>query len=224
LQSRHPIGSEAKRKLLHAGIGVGALGLPFMLTEAFMVAAGLALVLGWMLAVRRLPFLKRRFGAVLDDCKRRSWGEVYFALSLAALLCITPGFSVLYALPVLILAFADAAAAIAGRLIPSRALTGLAAGKTVAGSGAFFLVAAGLCLAVLFAATDVPAWQVVIAAAIVAIATCMAEAVCRHGQDNLAVPLVAWGVLWTLQQAAEPAAGMAQDAGRYVQLLLTGGG
>ena len=75
-----------------------------------MVVSGLSLAVAWMTAVRILPCLQRRFGSVLHDCDRRSMGEVYFALSIAALMLITSSNPLLYVIPILILTLADAAA------------------------------------------------------------------------------------------------------------------
>jgi phytol kinase len=202
---KNAIGRELRRKGLHIAVGLAALSFPLLLTEAWMVAGGLLLALGWMTAVRHLPGLQRYFGSVLHDCGRHSMGEVYFALSIAGLILVTRQSPLLFAIPVLILSLADAAAAIAGRLIPSTALTGSLRGKTVAGCTAFFVVSAAICLAMLANFTNLPAWQVVVAALVVATATCTAEALARRGLDNLLVPVVAWTVLRALDLSAKPA-------------------
>jgi phytol kinase len=159
----------------------------------------MSLALAWIVAVKVLPGLQRNFGSVLHDCERQSMGEVYFALSLAALMLVTSNDPLLYVIPVLILSLADAAAAVFGRMIPSKALTGFLRGKSVAGCGAFFIVAALICGALLTLYTELAAWQIAVCTMLVATATCLAEAISRRGLDNLAVPLVAWAVLSALQ-------------------------
>jgi hypothetical protein len=67
-----------------------------------------------------------------------------------------------------------------------------------------------------------PAWQIALCALIVATATCLAEAICRRGLDNLVVPLVAWAVLSALQLSAAPAALTATDFRNSISLLLGG--
>ena len=222
IRSTHKIGQELKRKSFHVGVGLASLSFPLVLNEPWKVITGMSLAVAWMSAVRVLPCLQRHFGSVLHDCERKSMGEVHFALSIAGLLLITSSSPLLFAIPVLILALADAAAAIFGRLIPSTALSGLLRGKTVAGCSAFFLVAAAICVAMLTFYTALPAWQIALCALIVATATCLAEAICRHGLDNLVVPVVAWAVLSALQLSAAPAALAATDFRNSISLLIGG--
>ena len=222
IRSTHKIGQELKRKSFHVGVGLASLSFPLVLNEPWKVITGMSLAVAWMSAVRVLPCLQRYFGSVLHDCERKSMGEVYFALSIAGLLLVTSSSPLLFAIPVLILALADAAAAIFGRLIPSIALSGFLRGKTVAGCCAFFLVAAAICVAMLTFYTALPAWQIVLCALIVATATCLAEAICRRGLDNLVVPLVAWAVLSALKLSAALAALAATDFRNSISLLVGG--
>jgi len=223
IESSHKIGRELKRKSFHVGIGLVALSFPLLWPESWMVVTGLSLALAWMFAVRVLPCLQKYFGSVLHDCDRQSMGELYFAVSVAALILVTRESPLLYVIPILILSLADAAAAICGRLIPSQALTGYLRGKSVAGCSAFFVVAATICVTMLAIYTDLPAWQIGFCALVVATATCLAEATCRGGLDNLVVPLVAWAVLRALQLAVGPALETATDFRNSISLLVTGG-
>lgn len=222
IRSKHALGSELKRKALHASIGISTLAVPIILNEPWTIACGLILTLAWMTAVRILPCLQRRFGSVLRDCKRHSLGEYYFALAIAGLLLVTVGHPLLFAIPVLILSLADSAAAIAGQLYPVHELSGLMRGKTVAGCSTFFIVAATICMSVLGICTDLPNLQIVLAALVVATATTLAEAACRRGLDNLAVPLVAWLVLRMLDLSRLPAAAVAMDTRRLLQTFVEG--
>lgn len=222
IRSPHQIGQELRRKSFHVGFGLVALSFPLIWTESWMVLAGFSMALTWMAGVRVLPCLQRHFGSVLHDCDRKSMGEVYFAVAVAGLMLITSDSPLLYIIPILILSLADAAAAIFGRLIPSPALTGFLRGKSVAGCTSFFIVAAAVCIATLVAYADLPAWQIAICALAVATATCLAEAICRRGLDNLVVPLVAWAVLAVLRISAEPAVSAAADFKNAISLLLGG--
>lgn len=222
LPGTHAIGREFKRKSLHVAIGLAALSFPLVLTETWMVVAGLSLAVGWMIAVRVVPRLQRYFGSVLHDCDRKSMGEVYFALSIGGLLVVTSESPLLYAIPILILSLADAAAAIFGRVIPSQALTGILRGKSVAGCAAFFIVAAVICLTMLARYTDLPDWQIAVATLVVATSTCIAEALARRGLDNLVVPLVAWATLRALDLSGQSAIAIGIEF-RRVLASLTGG-
>ena len=196
VRNTHRIGDEIRRKALHVATGLAALSLPSILPEPWMVLTGLVLVLALLGAIRFTPCLKRRFGAVLHDCRRRSMGEIWFALALAILLLFTSG--VAFVVPVLVLALADAAAAIAGRLVPSKRLTGLMRGKTVAGSTAFFCTTVLICLPMLALHTDLSAGRIATATLLVAASACVVEASCRRGLDNLGVPLVTAAVISAL--------------------------
>jgi phytol kinase len=222
IRSSHKIGEEFKRKAFHVGFGLVALSFPIIWTESWMVITGFALALGWMFAVRVLPRLQKYFGSVLHDCDRKSLGEFYYAVSVAGLILVTSDSPLLYVIPILILALADAAAAIFGRLIPSKALTGFLRGKSVAGCGAFFIVAALICGAMLTRYTELAAWQIAVCALLVATATCLAEAISRRGLDNLTVPLVAWAVLSALKLSAGPALIVATDFRNSISLLISG--
>lgn len=222
VRSTHKFGQELKRKSFHVGVGLASLSFPLVLNEPWKALTGMSLAIAWMSAVRILPCLQRHFGSVLQDCNRTSMGEVYFALSVGALILLTPDSPLLYSIPVLILTLADTAAAIFGRLIPSKPLTGFLRGKSVAGCTAFFVVAAAICVAMLTVYTTLPGWQIMTTALVVAIATCLAEAVSRRGLDNLAIPLVAWAVLAALKLSAGPAVIAATDFGNSLSLLIGG--
>ena len=222
VRSTHKIGQELKRKTFHVGVGLASLSFPLVLNEPWKVLTGMSLAIGWMSAVRVLPCLQRHFGSVLQDCDRKSIGEVYFALSIGVLILITSDSPLLYVIPVLILTLADAAAAVFGRLIPSQPLTGFLRNKSVAGCTAFFIVASLVCVTVLTLYTALPVWQIATATLVVATASCLAEAASRRGLDNLVVPLVAWAVLAALRLSAEPAVIAATDFGKSLSRLIGG--
>lgn len=195
INSRSAVGRELRRKALHIGVGLVALSFPLILTEDWIVVAALSVVVTWMLAVRRVPSLRRRFGSVLHDAGRESAGELYFAVAIAGLLLISSGHSLLFTIPVLILTLADALAAVVGRAWPIGALDGPARGKTVSGSAAFLATAWFVTWPLLAAYTSLDGATVVAIAAIVASLTCITEAISSRGLDNLLVPAVAWLIL-----------------------------
>ena len=111
IRSKHGLAQEWRRKTLHIGVGMVALTSPFYLSEAWMVLGALGLSVLWMVGVRRVPSLAQRFGCVLHDVERTSYGELYYALAIAGLLLATFEEPLLYIIPLSILALADAAAA-----------------------------------------------------------------------------------------------------------------
>jgi phytol kinase len=195
ISSGRTITKELKRKALHIGVGMTALAFPFFLDSTWKVVVALGTALAWLLAVRVVPILRRHFGSVLHGVRRRSLGEVYFALSIAVLLLLTQGSPVFFVIPVLILTLADASAAIAGKLYPVGRLSGFARGKTVIGCSAFFAVAILVSFASLTFLTDLSLRDAILLATVLAGTTCLVEAVSRRGIDNLAIPAVAYLIL-----------------------------
>ncbi len=195
IDSHCPVETEFRRKSFHICIGLASLAFPLFLTEPWMVIVALSLAIGWMITVRRVPAVHRNFGGVLHDTDRVSHGELYFAASIGALLLASGGHTVLYVVPILILTFADAIAAIVGRAYPCMPLPGPARGKTASGSAAFIVVAFAVTWPVLIAYTELAMATAIVASVSIALATCLAEARSTKGFDNLAVPTVALFIL-----------------------------
>jgi len=195
IRSQSPIGRELRRKTLHIGVGLVSLVFPLILTEAWMVVVASGAVVIWMLAVRRIAGLNQRFGCVLHDAGRESHGELYFAVSTAALLLLADGNWPMFAIPLLILTISDAVAAIVGRAWPVGSLAAPARGKTVSGSAAFLLSALIITWSILCHHTELEWLTALAIAGIVACLTCVVEAVSSRGLDNFTVPAIAWLVL-----------------------------
>jgi len=195
IEGGSPVRMEVRRKSLHVLAGLVALTFPLFLTNAGIVACALGLVVAWMLAVRKLPALRARFGCVLHDAGRVSRGELYFAVAIAGLLLIARDTPPLYVAPLLILTLADTAAAIAGRGWPVAALPACTGGKTVSGSLAFFVTAFLVSAAVLAHFTALEPLPICAVSVAVATSSAVTEAVSTRGADNLTVPAVSWLVL-----------------------------
>ena len=197
IKSESPIGCELKRKSLHIAVGFTALAFPLFLTSVWMVLSAITIVLCWMAAVRIVPALRKRFGCVLHDADRESFGEVYFGFAIACLLMLPQPGLVHYAAPILILTLADSAAAIAGRAWPVGPLRGLTSGKTMSGCIAFALTAFIVTFALLTWFAPVDSTRIIAVSLITAIVSAYTEAISPRGFDNLTVPAIAWLVLYT---------------------------
>jgi phytol kinase len=220
IECTREISRELKRKALHVGTGLVALSFPLYLTTPWMILTPLGVIVGWMLAVRHLPVLRRRFGSCLHDTKRASYGEIYFALSIASLMLLTADRPLLFVIPLLILTLADAAAAIVGRLIPVGPLGGIARGKTTSGCIAFVAVAFLTTQVLLFAFTTLPVFQTFQVALVVAGATCIAELVSKRGFDNFLIPAVAYAALQLMNIPQATADGSVAQFCRSVSALV----
>jgi len=188
----HVVARELKRKALHISVGLTALSFPLFLTAPWMIVTALGLVVAWLLAVRRIPILRRHFGSVLHEVSRDSLGEIYFALSIGGLLLLTQDKPLFFVIPILILALADASAAIIGKVFPIGPLSGIARGKTVAGCAAFFAVAFVVSFGSLVGLADLQLAHALMLATALAVTTCAAESVSRGGIDNFVVPGTAY--------------------------------
>ena len=198
IDSSHLIVRELKRKALHINIGLAAISFPLFLREPWMITAAVGLVIVWLTLVRRFPFLRRHFGTVLHDVKRESLGDIYFAISIGGLLLLTQNEPIFFVIPILILALADAFAAIVGKAFPIGPLAGVAKGKTAAGCITFFIVAFSISSWTLATFADLPTTHILFLAAGLATTTCFAEAISRRGIDNLIVPGMAYlTLLWS---------------------------
>lgn len=189
------IGREVQRKTLHISVGLAALSFPLFLDEWWEIVSALALAVAWFFAVRRIAGLRSRFGPVLHGVKRQTLGEIYFALSIGVLLLLAHDEPILFVVPVMILALADAFAAIVGKVFPKGPMTGIAKGKTLAGCGTFFAIALLVSCGMLVLLGNVPLAHALTVAAVLAATTCCAEAVSRRGMDNLVVPAAAYLIL-----------------------------
>ena len=193
--SSRDVGNELKRKALHVTVGLTALSFPIFLSTPWLVCTATCVALAWMIAVRKLPSLRRQFGACLHDTQRVSFGEIYFALAIGVLLLLTVNRPLLYVIPLLIVTLADTAAAIVGRLFPAGPLTGIASGKTISGSAAFLVVAVITTYLTLYAFTNMSFPDTAGIALVVGGVSCLAEAISKRGLDNVFVPAVAYVAL-----------------------------
>jgi len=198
LKCRRGIGNELKRKALHICTGLAALTFPVFLTSPWQICTALGVVVAWMIAVRISPWLRRGIGACLHDSQRISYGEIYFALSVAALLLMTGERPLLYIIPLLILTFADAAAAIIGRLWPFGPLRGFANGKTLSGCMAFAAVTFLITQIALRSFTDLSLLHTIGVALAMAVTGCIAELAGRRGFDNVLIPAVSFATFLLL--------------------------
>ena len=75
-------------------------------------------------------------------------------------------------------------------------LSGLAAGKTVSGSMAFLLSAFLITVVLMISSASLDLVSAISIGAVVAVSTCVMEAISRRGTDNLTIPLIAWAILF----------------------------
>ena len=193
-QTRRAVAPETVRKALHGLMGGVALTLPWVFEALWPVAVLAGLSVALMLAVRRVPLLRRHVGGVLHGVGRRSYGEVCFPVAVCALFALSGGGGLSYTIPLLLLTLADSAAALVGVRLGRMRYATLDGFKSGEGSLAFFLVALPCVLVPLLASGTSLAASLLMALTVGAVTT-LVEASSWRGLDNLFVPLGGFALL-----------------------------
>jgi phytol kinase len=147
-----------------------------------------------MMLLRVLKPLRRGLGATLHSVDRASLGDVYFLTSIPVLFSVAP-VTLLYVVPLLVLTFADALAALIGVRYGRRRYEGVNGVKSVEGSTAFFVVAFFSAHVPLLLFSDVGRAESLLIALLVGFQVMLLEAVAWDGIDNLFIPLGTYIIL-----------------------------
>lgn len=204
-QRRFGLPAECARKLLHVAMGLVTLSFPWLFSSPWPVLALALAALAWLAAIRRGKALRRCFGPVLEGVGRPGWGEGYFVLGAAATFLLAQDSPLFYCLPMAILSFADAGAALIGQRWGRQPGAVRFGGKSLAGSSAFFAIALGCGVVALQAWEGWAPSRSWPHALLLALVTTVLEAMARCGLDNLLIPLGAL-MLLRLEAEATPAA------------------
>src|SRR5882724_4825954 len=103
LQARGWIASETARKLVHLGMGVISLFVPWIFNRAWLVWAVALLCGAALVAVRLIPGAAARFGGALYSVGRFSLGEIYYPLGVALAFTLARGDRAAYCAAVAVL-------------------------------------------------------------------------------------------------------------------------
>lgn len=182
--------AELSRKLVHIIMGSLCLTFPWIFQSALPVcilAVSIFALLFW-LKQRRSPLVQD----VLFTVHRKSCGELLFPIAVAVTFALYrwQGEPALYLVPIAVLTYSDAAAALIGEHFGKIRLRLSRGSKTLEGSLAFFLVSF---LATACILSFTPAG--IVTALIVSTFSTLTEALCSGGLDNLLVPLCVFTVL-----------------------------
>jgi phytol kinase len=188
---------EAARKSLHVGMGTLFLACPWLFgNDARPVIALAATYVALLFAARHCPMLRRHVRGVIYAVERTSWGEYGFPACVAILYWLARGDRLQFGVPLALLTYADAAAALVGTRYGSiRFVTPGGGRKSLEGSAAFAVAAFLLTHVPLLLSGRVGAGASLAIAAGVAVLTAAAEALCWSGIDNLVVPMLALAML-----------------------------
>ena len=197
---RRRLGAEARRKTLHVAMGLLAAPFPWVFGGPGPALALAAFASALLLAVRCWPWLAERWGTALHSVNRGSVGEWAFVCGVALSFLMARGTPWLHVVPVLLLALADTAAAVAGKRWGDVRWPWAPGTKTVAGSVAFAAVAFVLVAGALLLG-GLPVSIALTTALGVAAFLALLEAAAGHGLDNLVVPVAASLLLGGLHAA-----------------------
>ncbi len=188
----HP---ETVRKLMHSLMGMLTLSFPWLFQETWpvWVLAGSSMLLLFLL--RTLPALKAGVSNVLNAVERNTLGEIYFPLAVAAIFQFSNGVLVLYLIPVMVLSFADAMAAIVGLRYGHIRYQTCEGQKSLEGSVAFLLVTMFCVHIPLLLLTDLGRSETLLIALLLGILVMLFEAIAWRGLDNLFIPFACFFLL-----------------------------
>jgi dolichol kinase len=182
--------AEVQRKCVHVLIGLFAMALPVLFAERWMVVALVLLALVAMILLRLSKGLLGRAGAAIHSVERRSFGDIWLAVTVGFLFLHSEGSYVLYGLPLAIVTLSDAAAALTGSAYGRRRFAAHEGVKSWEGVIAFAMVGWIAAMSMLLLFSEVPRGNVILLGFVIATFGAMVEAVSWRGLDNLFVPLV----------------------------------
>jgi phytol kinase len=197
--SPHP---EWSRKLMHVGTGLLALSLPWLFRSPWPVLVLCATGATGMAVIRQAARLKETLGCVVGGVARQSAGDITFPLGIAVVFLLSQGDCLLYSVPVLVLTFADAAAALVGTFYGLFRFETPGGKKTIEGSLAFFVVAFLSIHIPLFLCYDAGQEKAVLIAFLLGFLLTIVEALAGwRGLDNLLIPVAGFIFLRSMVDA-----------------------
>jgi phytol kinase len=194
-QRRYAPHPEWVRKLMHMGAGLVALSLPWLFDDPWPVVVLTFVSALAMAAVKWLAVLRQNVGQVTGGVLRSTLGEICFPLGTGVLFVLARGDRLLYSIPLLILTFADASAALIGVFYGVRRYTTSEGVKTLEGSLAFFQAAFLSTLVPLLLFSDVGRAETLLIALLMALLSMLLDATAWWGLDNLLIPVLSFLML-----------------------------
>jgi phytol kinase len=190
---------ELLRKLLHIGMGVVSLSLPWLFDTPWPVLVMASLFGLGLLGGRFSPVWRRIADGIVYGVRRNSFGDLYFPVAIAALFLVSARDPVTFYIPILTMTLADAAAALVGTRRGAHGFRRPGREKSIEGSVAFFLVALP-CAYLPLRAWSGGGWVATLLLSLnLALLATLVEALSWNGLDNLTVPLAVFLLLRMLR-------------------------
>lgn len=179
------IKAEYTRKYVHFFTGLITLLFPVLVGNHWLV-----LTLCSSFAILLIISLKFNFLKSINAIDRISLGSVLYPIVVYIIYFIYTFYQsyVFFYVPIIIMAACDPAAALVGNKFPFGKFKIRHETKTIAGSGAFFLMAILISIILLTMLTNLSGLNILYLAILISFLTAITEAVCQKGYDNLAIP------------------------------------
>jgi len=189
VQKRWRVDPEITRKSVHIGMGLITLTFPWIFSSKLTVVILAVIAIISLLLIRQVKAFNSQAGAALGKVDRNSFGEIYFPVSVALVFDWSNGDVLLYVIPILILTFADALAALVGKYFGRLFFTTPDGLKTIEGSAAFLVVAV-ICISLpLLFLSDMDFFRALQIALLLGLLVMFIEAISWSGLDNLFIPV-----------------------------------
>ncbi len=188
LEKSEKLNSEVIRKILHIGSGIGGLTLPFIFEKKSSVIILGAVFLVLLISIRIVKHNVIGFKKVLETKNRKTFGDIYFIISIMGLWLVSSDDKVMYALPLIILMFSDAFAALIGEFYSKYKFNTGFGVKSIEGSVTFFLTTYFICINFFLFFSDIESINIVLVSLLLSILTMILEIISWNGLDNLFVP------------------------------------
>ncbi len=188
LEKSEKLNSEIIRKILHIGSGIGGLTLPFIFEKKSSVIILGAVFLVLLISIRIVKHNVAGFKKVLETKNRKTFGDIYFIISIMGLWLVSSDDKVMYALPLIILMFSDAFAALIGEFYSKYKFNTGFGVKSIEGSVTFFLTTYFICINFFLFFSDIESINIVLVSLLLSILTMILEIISWNGLDNLFVP------------------------------------
>jgi len=184
---------EGSRKIIHVTMGCAALSFPFIFEHRLTIVILGIFAIAFLLFLRIHKGLRSGVGTTLLGIQRKSLGDIYFVISIVIVFLLHQS-AFEYIIPIAILTFADSIAALVGISYGryNMAQHAQEAMKSREGSVMFFIIAFICALVPLQLMTEVGRAEVLAISFLIGILAAIIEAVSRHGNDNLLLPLLTY--------------------------------
>ena len=195
LLSKH-LTPEGSRKTIHITMGCVALAFPFIFEhKQSVVYLGIATIIA-LLSLRLHKGLRKGVGMALLGIQRKSLGDIYFVIAIMVVFVLHQS-SFEYIIPIAVLTFADSVAALIGTSYGryNMAQHDQEAAKSREGSVMFFIVAFICALVPLQLMTEIGRAEVLVISFLIGFLAAIIEAISRHGNDNLLLPLLTYSFI-----------------------------